>query len=545
VANDNIQDIWSFPNIFLNEPRPIVALTFALNYAVGRLNIFGYHIVNLTIHIMNGFLIFCLAKELLRSKDLTARYGEAASGIALSIGLIWLAHPLQTESVTYIVQRYESMASMFYLLTLYCAVRGFNSKNKMRWYTASILSFVLGMGSKEIVATAPLMILICQRIFFEKSLKKMLRENKWFYMLLAVSLLLTCLRRFYAPNDETTAGLHIKDINVINYAVTQLGAIAHYIKLIFWPVDLCLDYRWPIANSFSQVFPEGAVTILLLISTLIGLKYKPPLGFLGVWFFLILAPSSSFVPLKDAFFEHRVYLASVSLIAGAVIGGFELISFNKNHFSFFKRYAEIISTLSVLVAMMIFGSLTFQRNLDYSDPMKIWLKALKKNPQNDRAYFQIGFSLSKQNHFDEAIEYYNYALLFDSGKMWEAYLKIGEAYYQQGKFDQAFENIKKAIAIQPKVLQPYFELGTLYLAQGNIDEAIKLFDEVLKRTPKAYRTCNNLGIAYMQKGDTKQAIYYFKKALEIKPNYQKARENLDAATKALTGNLKTEFQTNL
>lgn len=535
VLNDNLQDLRLLPNIFLNESRPVVALTFAVNYTLGGINAIGYHVVNLMIHVINGFLLFCIVRKLLQTKDLADRYGKAAGGLALAISLIWLVHPIQTESVTYIVQRYESMAAAFYLLVLYSAFRGFDSPHRrFWWHSAAVLFFILGMGSKETVITAPFMVLICEIIFLGKSFKRALSENRWFYATLALGLFLSVWWRMQAPLDYETAGFGMKNVRPLNYAMTQLSVLAHYLKLVFWPTDLCFDYRWPIAQSIGQVFPQGLITILLLIATAVGLKFKPRLAFFGIWFFLILAPTSSFLPLEDAAFEHRMYLASASLVAAAVIGGFELIVFGGRYVSGLHQRAGIFSALFVLVVVAVLGSLTFQRNLDYQNEMKIWLDVLKQNPRNPRAHHQVGFSLEKQGHLSEAIEYYRYALQLEPD-YWEVYLKLGEAYYQQGRIEQAFESLRKAIAIQPKAPILYFRLGTFYLQQGDLDPAIKWFHRVLEMAPKAYRTCNNLGIAYLQQGNSDRAIYYFKKALEIKPKYSSAQENLERAMRVFTG----------
>jgi hypothetical protein len=253
----------------------------------------------------------------LRQPRLSGRFAQAATGIALAAALIWTIHPLQTESVTYIVQRAESIMGLFYLLTLYCVIRGAGSARPMAWYVLAVLACLLGMASKEVMATAPLVVLLYDRTFLSGTFQGALRRRWPLYVALTCTWGLLAYLVAGSTDRGGSAGFGLS-VTVWQYALTQLGVITHYLGLAFWPAGLVFDYGWPIASSVGQILPGAIVISLLLAGTIWALIRYPAAGFLGACFFLILAPTSSFVPVTDAAFEHRMYLplAAVTSFAG-------------------------------------------------------------------------------------------------------------------------------------------------------------------------------------------------------------------------------------
>jgi len=214
--------------------RPITNFSFAVNYALGGLNVWGYHVFNLAIHILAAVVLYGVVRRTLLGPSLRDRYGDQASWLALAVALIWVVHPLQTESVTYITQRTELLMGLFFLLTLYCVIRGADSSHPAVWYAAAVVSTVLGIGSKEVMAVAPVVVLAYDRLFLSKSFRETLRHRWGVYAGFAASWLI------FAPLVQTRMGTDIENLSLTeltpwDYAKTQSGVIVHYLRLSFWP----------------------------------------------------------------------------------------------------------------------------------------------------------------------------------------------------------------------------------------------------------------------------------------------------------------------
>jgi hypothetical protein len=275
--------------------RPLVHLTLALNYAWSGLAPWSYHIVNLVIHVLAGLTLYGLARRTLPHEP-----AESAAGLAASVALLWLVHPIQTESVTYVIQRAESLMGLFYLLTLYCAARG------PGWEAGAVLACLAGMLTKPTMVTAPLAVVVCDHAFWGR--------HRWkFYAALAATwLALAWALRAGAGDWERSAGYGFQAVSALDYAMSQPAVIMHYLRLMVWPHPLCLDYAWPVGVSW----PATVAVAVALAATGWSLWRRPAAGAVAALFWLTLAPSSSFIPINDLAFEHRMYLPSAAVMAG-------------------------------------------------------------------------------------------------------------------------------------------------------------------------------------------------------------------------------------
>ncbi len=296
LANPHIKQLWPPGEAFAAPPdspvrdRPIVNLTLSVNYALGGMRPAGYHLGNLLIHCVATLLLFGIIRMTFSSPRLSGRFGAAATGLALAAAVIWEVHPLQTESVTYITQRCESLMGLFYLGTLYTLIRGAASSRPRRWYAASVLLCALGMGTKAVMVTAPLTALVYDRIFISSSWREIGRKRWGLYLALFLTWLIQ------AGLVAATSYRDIKTHHPLVYALSQFPVLVHYLRLSFWPHPLCLDYYWPPVGSISAVIFPALLIGGLLGMTAWGLVRSPAAGFAGVWFFLILAPTSSILP---------------------------------------------------------------------------------------------------------------------------------------------------------------------------------------------------------------------------------------------------------
>ena len=281
-----------------------------------------------------------------------------------------MVHPLQTESVTYTIQRGESLMGLFYLATLYCVIRLDGGKSRLAWSAAAIASCLAGMACKGVMATAPITALLYDRAFLSASWKELLRRRKWLYAALAATWLLYPVLLAQAPGEwEQSAGFGYGGASPLVYAMTQPSVILHYLRLTFWPDPLCLDYGWPPVNGVAEALLPGLVIAGLVAATVWAWRRKPAWGFVGVWFFLILVPTSSFIPIADIAVEHRMYLSLAAVIALSVVGILLAGQRASNQMPVrIRPYAWVACGAIVLVM----GALTVRRNGDYSSAGKMW-----------------------------------------------------------------------------------------------------------------------------------------------------------------------------
>jgi len=355
VENPHIRSLWplseamSFPLAESGATvagRPILSLSFAINYALFGPEPWGYHLVNLAIHIFAGLLLFGIVRRTLSLKQFQQRYGQQAIWPAVAVALLWLVHPVQSESVTYIVQRAESMMGMFFLLTLYCAVRGFQSNRGYLWYIVSVLSCALGMGTKEVMVAAPVIVLLYDYVFISRSLKDSVRRHLVFYVVLATTWIIP-VTQILLTREMISVDLQI--IDPLKYTLTH---------------PLVMDYNWPTADSITGVFPAGFVILSMLVLTGWGLIRRRWFGFVGAWFFFILAPSSSFVPTAQNLHVHRMYLSLAAVIVLVVVG-WEFLLHKPWGGQEGKYPRQVITGGLVLAIVVTFGYLTYERNKAY------------------------------------------------------------------------------------------------------------------------------------------------------------------------------------
>ncbi|MEW6213307.1 MAG: glycosyltransferase family 39 protein, partial [Acidobacteriota bacterium] len=265
VATPDVQRLWPpwqamfSPN---NISRPLIGLSLAINYAISGTDTWSYHLLNLLVHISSALALFGIVRQTLMSERLREQFGEKAMSLSLIVALVWMVHPLQTQAVTYVIQRCESLMGMFYLVTLYCAIRSFDAPNKRRWYAAATAACLGGMMSKQVMVTAPLMVLLYDWMFSARSLKEALKRRRGLYAGLVSTWVVLAATTIASPVNET-AGFGVKGISPLRYFVLEFEVIAHYLRLSFWPDPLVLDYKWPTTGTLAGAMPYGLMLALM------------------------------------------------------------------------------------------------------------------------------------------------------------------------------------------------------------------------------------------------------------------------------------------
>lgn len=505
INNPQIRHLWPPWEVMGRNSRPLVQLSLAVNYALGGLSVWGYHAFNLAVHLLAALTLFALVRRTLESHRLRARYGQAAPWLALAVALLWLVHPLQTESVTYIIQRAESLMGLFYLLTLYCALRGALSPHPRRWFIAAVSACALGMGSKEVMVSAPLVVLLYDRVFLADSFTDVFRRRSGLYWGLAATwvvagALLASGGRGFSYVNEGALG---PGPTSAHYAITQFGVIVHYLRLALWPHPLIFDYAWPLAETVSAVLPWAAIVLALVGVTALVFRRLPALGFLGAWFFLILVPTSSLVPIADVACEHRMYLPLAAVVALVVIGAYEALGalFRRLGAPHDLRRWVLVGLLVAAVAGL--GSATFRRNEDYRSEFAIWNDTLAKRPENPRAHNNLGVIQYRRGKVNEAIANYSEALRLEP-EYAGAHNSLGAALASQGHFSEAIPHLFEASRINPRYATPHYNLGGILFRQGRITEAIAQYSEALRRRPAFPEARHVLGLALAKQTDTNE-----------------------------------------
>lgn len=326
VENRQIREWWNVGGLLTSERelpvagRPLVNASFALNYALGGLDVHGYHAWNLAVHLVCALLVFGLVRFTLEQPALREQFGSRAPDLAFAVALLWSLHPLNTEAVDYVTQRTESMMALFYLATLVASSRAAAVPSQRRWPIAAVVLCAAGMACKESMVTAPVMVALYDRTFLFRSFKEAFAKRWRLYAGLAATwvilgLLLSVGARIHSAGFSAGVG-------VWTYLLNQTVMIVRYLYLAIWPWSLVSNYGWPAPLTLADVLPQAAAVCALLAATLIAMVRWRSLGFAGAWFFLTLAPTSSVVPIvTEVGAERRMYLPLVSLIALAVVGG--------------------------------------------------------------------------------------------------------------------------------------------------------------------------------------------------------------------------------
>jgi Tfp pilus assembly protein PilF len=521
--------------------RPILNLTYALNYALSGMNVWSYHALNLLIHILAGLALFGLVRRTLLRPALSGRFGAEAVALALAVAVIWTLHPLQTEAVTYISQRAESLMGLFYLLTLYCFIRGVESRGQESgdrshekksgfrplasalWSLASIFSCLLGAMSKEVIATAPVIVLLYDRTFVAGSFREAWRLRWRYYLgLLGTWLLLACLM---SGISQRGVGFD-QGVTCWSYALTSCRSVVLYFKLALWPHPLVFLHDTNIIRHATEAFPYALVLAGLLAGTVIALWRWPAMGFAGAWAFVILGPTSSIIPLAaQPMAEHRMYLSLAAVIASGVLGLYAWIG---------RR------SLVVFVAVALgLGWFSIQRNQDYRSRLAIWGDTVEKNPDNASARYSLGNAMAQiSNLRSAAVSEYEAALRIKPDYL-DARANMADTLSKiPGRLPEAIAQYETVLRAKPDYLLAHNNLASIYLSiPGHTADAIAQYEATLKINPDFAEAHFNLSLALLQvSGRLPEAIAHLETALRLKPDFKEAQHLLEIIKKTHPNN---------
>jgi protein O-mannosyl-transferase len=529
ALNPCIRTLWPL-TVAMNAPRdttlagrPVASLSFALTYALApadardtfavpanadastvdrfQRNLWGYHAANLAIHLLTALALFGVVRRSLRAPALARRFGSRADVLALVIATIWVVHPLTTGAVTYIVQRVESLMGLFYLLTLYCAIRAADGAlesppsafaasrlrrdkkgghdrrlarpARRRWGIASVACCALGMGTKEAFVTAPVMVMAWDYLMLDDPWRAVFARRWPLYAGLGSTWILLAGIMAFAPRTGSV-GFGLEGVSSWMYLRTQAGVIAHYLRLAFVPWPLALDYEWPIAPSLTGVLVPAVIVLSLLGATVWGVLRREAGSFAGVWFFLILAPTSSVVPIvTEVAADHRMYLPLAAIIAGIVLG----VVFVAER----KRARAVTATLTIVLVVAL-GAMTYARNADYASEERVYAQTVATRPSSARARSNLASVLIEQGRPQEAEPLLREAIRLKPDYP-DAHANLGVAYVVEGRSQEALAPFERAIALAPDNVAVWRNYGEALGSLERFADAARAFRKGLSLSP--------------------------------------------------------------
>lgn len=469
------------------QSRPLVNLSFALNYALGGTNTFGYHLVNVGIHLLAALTLMGIVRRTLAETEPCRPLAGSALWLSCAIATIWAVHPLATEAVTYMTQRTESMVGLFYFVTLYGVIRGAHTERPTRWNALAVAASALGMASKEVMVTAPVVVLAYDAVFLSGSIRKALRRRGSLYAGLALTWLVLAYDLASNGLARSTGAGFGGEMTVWQYAQTQCWAILHYLRLVVIPHPLVLDYGEWTARSAAAIVPGAVVVAVLLAGTALALVRLPWLGFLGVWFFAILAPTSSVVPLPaQTVAEKRMYLPLAAVVTVVIVlsylGWRWLTRSWAARGGYLRRLASWAPVAAAAAIVCFLVPLTRSRNRAYSNPVTIWRDTVRERPLNQRAQYNLGMALVQADRIPEALECFRTAVTL---RPWDAAANgnLAEALVQLGRPTEALPYMRTAVSLKPDDENAQKALVRLFLLLGHLDEAVASARVYLDRFP--------------------------------------------------------------
>jgi Flp pilus assembly protein TadD len=556
VENPTIRQLWS-PDAF-SPPvgngytvggRPVLNFTLAINYAVSGTEVWSYHAFNLVIHALAGLTLFGLLRRTFE------RLGTApqTDWVPLTVALLWVLLPLQTQSVTYIVQRAESLVSLFYLLVLYGFVRGVTSAAS-RWLVFSVAACLLGMMTKEVMVTAPLVVLLYDRTFVAGSLRAAWSARRIYYRTLFSTWIVLALLVHSTGGRGGSVGGN-EGITAWSYGLTQVAAVIHYLRLVFWPDPLIFDYGTDVVRGIGAVWAQMLLLGALGAAVVVALWRRNAAGFLGASFFLLLAPSSSFVPITtQTISEHRMYLALAPVL---VWGAFGLQRW------FGSKAGYVMAALSLVA-----GGLTIRRNADYRSEFAIWQDTMAKRPGNARAQaahgknlmlagryaealpaleramrfapvedadtrFNLALTLERLNRPREALRHFEVVarLRPDDAEAWN---HVGLCQASLGRPNEATAAFRESLRLRPDQGAVHYQLGEIWFGQKNFPAAAASYGEAVRLNPTDAGFHHYHGLALALSGRTSEAVAEFEQALRLRPDYAEASQALAQARSELS-----------
>jgi Tfp pilus assembly protein PilF len=511
--------MWSFHHQQRGMYRPLLLVSFALNYHMSGLDPFSYHLFNIILHILNGLMVYITINSVLLSFGETEEEKHRNMRIAFTSALLFVCHPVQTESVSYIVSR-SSLMSTFFILCSFLSFSLYSLKidrYRLTFKIASIMCFVFGLLTKEIVIVLPMIVLLyaALRLYYKKE-KQILRSSIKISIPYFMILFLYLLFRILSADRSYLAAA---EGMFIHYFLTSMKSIFIYLKLLIYPLDLNVDHHLPIIKTIwdpSALLAFFSILLYYSISSPLFFRYSKTLFLFSLWFLIALLPTL-FIPTDEPISEHTIYFPSIGFFAVVMI----LVIRFWYHISLHKiREIKAVGLSLFYALIMIMGVMTLDRNHNWQDDISLWSDAVKKSPNRERPHNNLGLAYMGINRPDLAFNEFQSILAInpkDSGAM----NNIGIIWGSANNFEKAKEAFNDSIKMKAYNPDALNNLGFLYIQFSKYEESIPILKKVVEIRPYDFTAHANLGLAYCQTNDRARGCHYLQNTKRINPDYER------------------------
>ncbi len=593
VQNPQIRDLSRLRDVLVPAPdspvagRPLASLTLALNHAAGGLDVRGYHVVNAGLHLACALFVLALVRRTAIRWNAVHAGRVDASRVSFAAALLWGVHPLNSEVVNYLSQRTESLMALCYLATLYAALRAAvpadgqildapgRDRNRTRWGVCAIAACLCGALAKESIATAPVIVVLFDRVFLFASWRAQWRARGWLYAGLAGAWLV--VGAVVAAGSRAAVVGFSSGVSPWTYLLNQASVITTYLRLTVWPDALVAFYGWPQPMTLAGSAPYLAFLLVLLVATGMALWKWPPLGFLGAWFFITLAPASSIVPVStEVGAERRMYLplVAVAVLAALAIETVRRQGVHRARSPISARLAGVGALVIVLGGATALALVTVDRNAEYRTTLGLIQTIVERRPTpvahhmlaeelaragrpdeamaplrlaiaggNTRARYPLGQILAGRGQHDDAIEQLEafvrtYQPRHPPVPAWlepplteviPARFLLGRIYGARGEWNRSDEQARLILALVPGHVGAHRLLADSAFARRQWADAIQHYRAYLARQPHDVESQINYGIAHVAVERLDDAVAAFRRAAELDPSHARARELLALA----------------
>lgn len=504
------------------EGRPLVSISFALNYQLTALDPWSYRAGNILIFILSIPLVYVILKFCVRDVEwLNARV------FALVVTALWSLHPLHVDSIVYITQRTELMYGFFLLLSLFFLIRAHESTRPLVWLLLSWTACFAGMFCKEVMVVAPLLLYLFDRCFITRSWPGPLRQRLWFYVALPLTWAGLAILVMSVNRDQSIGG-HL-GVTVWDYFRLQMQVILWYLLMTFWPSGQAVHHEFVYPRVITQYLPSLIAVMGMIVLSFVALIRYPRIGFAGLWFFMILAPTSSILPIvTEPMAERRMLMPVIAVLSLAVLA----VIFVLRKLPHLK-HAVWIGGLGLIVAMVSLSLTTRNYASTFQSNDHLWQRVLNVYPDSSWAMNNLGVSRQKQGKYDEALELFIRTLEVEPTHAL-APSNIAWILIKQKRYDKAMFILEKEIQ-RPKadvVATPM--LALVYHLTGRSEEALPLFQKAVEMRPNAAFIWNNYASTLDSLGRYEEAVEKLEIAWGLQPVWTLPHRNL-ARIKARLG----------
>lgn len=536
----NIGDIWKF---YSN--RFVLYFSISINYFIHDGGVVGYHITNVAIHIINGILVFFILKNILsliaRNKGYILRYSNI---ISICGALVFVCHPIQVNAVTYIIQRTASLASMFYFIAVLLFVK-YRTTSKIRYFIGVMVSMVLAMFTKENTITLPFMLLLIEVFFFIKDGKTTWKKRIIMFVIIFLTLpiipgtsLLHHLTGAYSQSDPGVTFKASTDMDRFQYFYTELNVMVLYLRQIVFPDKLNFDYSndFPVSHTIFENYSyiSGVFLLGMILAGFLTLRRNKLILFGILWFFLGLSVESTFISIKDVYFEHRLYFPIVGIII-AVIGIVFMRTGKPYKRYVFERPVLFLISLSI-VLIFTYSTITLKRNYVFSDNIRLWTDVAAKASKSDRAHCSLGTAYL--NYYENNDSKPAFCLNYAENELKKSieinytnatsHCNLAKVYLLKKNYNKCVEEALETNWVGPSQYS-YYNLGMAYEKLNRQDDAIKAYKEGIKLDNKFTFILRKLADLYYDRKDFSNAEYYYKEFLK----YSKSTKDKKAVNERL------------